>query len=324
MLYCEGGRRRKASDHHRPLQRAGRGRADPDRRARERDPEVRARGARAAPPARHAQGQGVPRTSIGNPKILTNPELPARGPVTETAASARISKSLDNWPPVRNHASGYMSHIPESPPSGGRRRALVLFVNTAVALIGGGLSAVLGAFAFGPGRARSAGTLVRAGTTDDLEAGRAGRARAFGVARGRLVSRARARNRVSRLGRRSRRFARCRRRAPILAARFDGMAKDKKFRCPCHGGVYAADGTRARGTAAAAARRSKRASIRRIRRCWCGCEAPLRVAARPHRVSRRRPRHARRAAAAGHRLVLHARQRAARAALDPAPDRARF
>jgi hypothetical protein len=62
-----------------------------------------------------------------------------------------------------------MSHTHDSLPSGGRRRTLIVFVNATVALIGGGLSALLGAFAFGP-RARAAeGRWIRAGTTSDLK-----------------------------------------------------------------------------------------------------------------------------------------------------------
>ena len=56
-----------------------------------------------------------------------------------------------------------------SPPAGGRRRALVLFVNTAVALIGGGLSAVLGVFALGPKARGRRRRWIRAGTTADLK-----------------------------------------------------------------------------------------------------------------------------------------------------------
>ena len=48
-----------------------------------------------------------------------------------------------------------------------RRRALVLFVNSVVALIAGGLSAVLGAFALRPA-ARSADRWLRAGALADL------------------------------------------------------------------------------------------------------------------------------------------------------------
>ena len=50
-----------------------------------------------------------------------------------------------------------------------RRRALVVFVNTVLALVGGGLSALLGAFALRPGGAVRAGRWIRAGTTADLK-----------------------------------------------------------------------------------------------------------------------------------------------------------
>ena len=77
---------------------------------REKDPGCVRESARAAAPARHAQGQGIPRRSIGNPKILTNPEVPAARQVTRKSRGAPDFGPLDNWPPVRNHASGYMSH----------------------------------------------------------------------------------------------------------------------------------------------------------------------------------------------------------------------
>ena len=89
----------------------------------------------------------------------------------------------------------------------------------------------------------------------------------------------------------------------------------KKFQCPCHGGVYAADGTRARRAAAAAARR-RRGADRSGRRVGAGAAVRrlLDVACTGAGTGYRGApeRHARRAAAAGHRLVLHARQRPAR------------
>ena len=62
-----------------------------------------------------------------------------------------------------------MPVCPESSPVRGRRRALVLFVNAALALVGGGLSALLGAFALRPPAAAASGRWVRAGTTADLK-----------------------------------------------------------------------------------------------------------------------------------------------------------
>lgn len=49
-----------------------------------------------------------------------------------------------------------------------RRRALTVFVNSAVALIGGGLTAVLGAFALRAPRGENAVHWVRAGAVADL------------------------------------------------------------------------------------------------------------------------------------------------------------
>jgi quinol---cytochrome c reductase iron-sulfur subunit, bacillus type len=49
-----------------------------------------------------------------------------------------------------------------------RRRVLAVFVNSAVALIGGGLTTVLGAFALRPSRKDDAGRWLRAGALADL------------------------------------------------------------------------------------------------------------------------------------------------------------
>ncbi|HKH70199.1 MAG TPA: hypothetical protein VKA59_02560, partial [Vicinamibacterales bacterium] len=49
-----------------------------------------------------------------------------------------------------------------------RRRVLAVFVNSAIALIGGGLTTVLGAFALRPSRQADGGRWLRAGTLADL------------------------------------------------------------------------------------------------------------------------------------------------------------
>ena len=49
-----------------------------------------------------------------------------------------------------------------------RRRVLAVFVNSAVAVIGGGLTTVLGAFALRPSRKDDAGRWLRAGALADL------------------------------------------------------------------------------------------------------------------------------------------------------------
>jgi len=121
-----------------------------------------------------------------------------------------------------------------------RRRALVLFVNTIVAIIGGGLSAVLGAFAWGPRNANES-RWSRAGTTADLKPDEPV-ARVLSVSRVDGWYRARARETVFLVwdGEKSIRAmsATC----THLGCQVQWQAKEKKFRCPCHGGVYAADG----------------------------------------------------------------------------------
>ena len=62
-----------------------------------------------------------------------------------------------------------MSHPVDSSVSPGRRRALVLLVNGAVAAIGGALSALLGVFALKPAAAASRDRWIRAGALSDLE-----------------------------------------------------------------------------------------------------------------------------------------------------------
>ena len=200
-----------------------------------------------------------------------------------------------------------------------RRRALVLFVNSVVALIGGGLSAVLGAFALRPA-APAAGPLDQCRRGRRPHAQRAGAARAVAVAPGRLVSRARPRNGLPRLGRRQDPSTRCRPPARTSVARSAGTPTTTRFRCPCHGGVLRCAGARS-STGRRRVRSTRRGAGRRPGPCWCGCEAAVRLAAVTDRVPRRAPRAARRDAAPRHRLVLHARQRPARAARRAAPDR---
>jgi Rieske Fe-S protein len=149
---------------------------------------------------------------------------------------------LDNWPPVRNHASGYMPQIPNSSTAGGRRRALVLFVNTAIALVGGGLSAVLGAFALGPKARAAGGRWIRAGTTSDLKPDEPV-ARVLAVSRVDGWYRERARETVFLVWDGDRTVRALSATCTHLGCQVRWDAKDKKFRCPCHGGIYAADGT---------------------------------------------------------------------------------
>jgi Rieske Fe-S protein len=134
-----------------------------------------------------------------------------------------------------------MSHTHDSLPSGGRRRTLIVFVNATVALIGGGLSALLGAFAFGP-RARAAeGRWIRAGTTSDLKPDEPV-ARVLSVSRVDGWYRERARETVFLVWDGDRTIRALSATCTHLGCQVRWEAKEKKFRCPCHGGVYGADG----------------------------------------------------------------------------------
>jgi Rieske Fe-S protein len=135
-----------------------------------------------------------------------------------------------------------MSHTVESPISGGRRRALTLFVNTTVALIGGGLSALLGAFAFGPKASASQSRWSRAGTTGDLKPDEPV-ARVLSVSRVDGWYRARARETVFLVWDGDKGIRALSATCTHLGCQVRWEAKDKKFRCPCHGGVYSPDGT---------------------------------------------------------------------------------
>jgi Rieske Fe-S protein len=128
-----------------------------------------------------------------------------------------------------------------NPVHGGRRRALVLFVNTVLALVGGGLTALLGAFSLRPPAARSAGRWIRAGTTDDLKPDEPV-ARVLAVSRVDGWYRERARQTVFLVWDGDKNIRAMSATCTHLGCQVQWDAKGKKFRCPCHGGVYAADG----------------------------------------------------------------------------------
>jgi len=135
-----------------------------------------------------------------------------------------------------------MSATVEPSPSDGRRRTLVLFVNTIVALIGGGLSAVLGAFALGPKANASQPRWSRAGTTSDLKPDEPV-PRVLSVSRVDGWYRARARETVFLVWDGDRTIRAMSATCTHLGCQVQWIAKEKKFKCPCHGGVYAADGS---------------------------------------------------------------------------------
>jgi len=123
----------------------------------------------------------------------------------------------------------------------GRRRALILFVNSTLALVGGGLTALLGAFALRPPGAARAGRWVRAGTTDDLKPDEPV-ARMLAVSRVDGWYRERARQTVFLVWDGDKSIRAMSATCTHLGCQVQWDAKGKKFRCPCHGGVYAADG----------------------------------------------------------------------------------
>jgi Rieske Fe-S protein len=134
-----------------------------------------------------------------------------------------------------------MAVCPESSPVRGRRRALVLFVNAAIALIGGGLSALLGAFALRPPGAAAAGRWVRAGTTAALKPNEPF-ARVIGVSRVDGWYRERARETVFLVWDGAQQVRALSATCTHLGCQVRWDATNEQFKCPCHGGVYGRDG----------------------------------------------------------------------------------
>lgn len=134
-----------------------------------------------------------------------------------------------------------MPDCPDHPVPPARRRVLVVFVNTAVALLGGGLTALLGAFALRPPAAATTGRWIRAGSTGDLKPNEP-MPRILSVPRVDGWYRERARETVFVVwdGRDTVRAmsATC----THLGCQVQWDAAAKHFKCPCHGGVYAASG----------------------------------------------------------------------------------
>ena len=122
-----------------------------------------------------------------------------------------------------------------------RRNALVLFVNSAAAVVGAGLSVVLGAFALRPPRLASSGRWVRAGGVSDLTPN-VPVAHVVSVSRQDGWYRARARETVFLVLNRDKSVHAMSATCTHLGCqvRWDGPAE--KFRCPCHGGVFDVQG----------------------------------------------------------------------------------
>ena len=122
-----------------------------------------------------------------------------------------------------------------------RRRALALFVNTTVALIGGGLSAVLGAFALRPPRSAQPDRWIRAGALTELTP-------AVPVPRVLVVSRhdgwyrTRARETVFLVWDGDREVHALSATCTHLGCQVRWDSETSNFRCPCHGGVFDTQG----------------------------------------------------------------------------------
>ncbi len=123
----------------------------------------------------------------------------------------------------------------------GRRRALVLFVNTTIAVIGGGLSALVGAFALRPQNGASGTRWIRAGTTADLKPDEPV-ARVLAVSRVDGWYRERARETVFLVWDGAQTVRALSATCTHLGCQVGWDGQANKFRCPCHGGVYAPDG----------------------------------------------------------------------------------
>ncbi len=125
----------------------------------------------------------------------------------------------------------------------GRRRALKIFVNTVIAGIGAGLTGLLAVFALRPQPGAAAGLRwSRAGTTEDLMPDEPV-ARVLTVARVDGWYRERARQTVFLVWDGDRTVRALSATCTHLGCQVRWEAAQKKFICPCHGGVYAADGT---------------------------------------------------------------------------------
>ena len=121
-----------------------------------------------------------------------------------------------------------------------RRRALALFVNSAVALLGGGLTALLGAFALRP-PAAGEGRWVRAGTLTSLTPNLPV-PRVLAVSRQDGWYRDRARETVFLVWDGDKAVHALSATCTHLGCQVRWDAAETRFRCPCHGGVFDAQG----------------------------------------------------------------------------------
>jgi Rieske Fe-S protein len=118
-----------------------------------------------------------------------------------------------------------------------RRRLLAVFVNSAIALIGGGLTTVLGAFALRPSRQADAGRWLRAGPLADLTPN-VPVAKVLAISRQDGWYRQRARQTVFVVWDGDKTVHALSATCTHLGCQVRWDAGSTKFRCPCHGGVF--------------------------------------------------------------------------------------
>jgi menaquinol-cytochrome c reductase iron-sulfur subunit len=126
-------------------------------------------------------------------------------------------------------------------PVSGRRRALVLFVNTVVGVIGGGLAALLGTFALRPARTAARERWTRASAVTDLKPN-VPVPKVLAVSRVDGWYRARARETVFLVWDGDSTVKALSATCTHLGCQVQWDSAKKKFLCPCHGGVYDATG----------------------------------------------------------------------------------
>jgi Rieske Fe-S protein len=128
-----------------------------------------------------------------------------------------------------------------SPNQSGRRRVLAVLVKSTVAVIGGALSALLGIFAVRPARGAQSERWVRAGTLAELTAN-VPEPRVLAVPREDGWYKARSRETVFLVWNGAREVKVFSATCTHLGCQVLWDAGAKHFKCPCHGGVYAATG----------------------------------------------------------------------------------
>ena len=121
-----------------------------------------------------------------------------------------------------------------------RRSALVLFINSVVALIGSGLAAVLGAFALRPSTT-TPGRWVKAGAVGDLTPN-VPVPRVLSLSRQDGWYRERARETVFLVWDGASSVHALSATCTHLGCQVRWEAEATRFRCPCHGGVFDANG----------------------------------------------------------------------------------